>query len=156
MNKINENYEFARFLKMNADDLELDRQFKSLHDKYFANYDCSRCRKCCKKLAATFTGEELESAAKKQNYPLKDFIKIYFEKDPIDNTYHTKRKPCPFLKNNKCILEENKPKSCTEYPYTNKPERLFSMYTIVSNAEICPVVNKILESLKEIYNFKTR
>ena len=54
MKKIDENYEFARFLKANADDQELDEDFKRLHKKYFTNYDCSKCRKCCKKLYAKF------------------------------------------------------------------------------------------------------
>ena len=44
----NENIEFRTFLKCNADEKELDEQFKKLHEELFANYDCSRCRNCCK------------------------------------------------------------------------------------------------------------
>ena len=35
MKKIDENYEFARFLKANADDQELNEDFNRLHKKYF-------------------------------------------------------------------------------------------------------------------------
>ena len=59
MKKIDENYDFAIFLKANADDQELDEDFKRLHKKYFANYDCSKSRKCCKKLHATFKENEI-------------------------------------------------------------------------------------------------
>ena len=46
--KENENIEFRTFLKCNADEKELDEQFKKLHEELFANYDCSRCRNCCR------------------------------------------------------------------------------------------------------------
>ena len=46
--KGNENIEFRTFLKCNADEKELDEQFKKLHEELFAKYDCSRCRNCCK------------------------------------------------------------------------------------------------------------
>ena len=67
MKKIDENYEFARFLKANADDQELDEDFKRLHKKYFTNYDCSKCRKCCKKLYAKFQENEIEDLYKMVN-----------------------------------------------------------------------------------------
>ena len=37
--KENENIEFRTFLKCNADEEELDKQFKELHEELFANYD---------------------------------------------------------------------------------------------------------------------
>ena len=155
MKKIDENYEFAVFLKAHADDEELDEQFKSLHEKYFKNYNCEKCRKCCKKLHATFKENEIEKASKQLKIEKEDFIKIYL-KSKDNNTYSTKRTPCPFLKNNKCILEENKPKDCKEYPFTNKKERLFSLYSTMDNTLVCPVVNNIIEELKEIYHFKVK
>lgn len=76
--------------------------------------------------------------------------------DKLKNKYITKTTPCPFLKNQQCILKNNKPKDCKDYPYTNKKERIHSLYTLVNNAEICPVVDKILDELKSIYHFKVR
>jgi uncharacterized protein len=43
-----------------------------------------------------------------------------------------------------------------EYPFTNKPERLFSLLSIVDFASVCPVVFEMLERLKQIYGFKRR
>ena len=37
--KENENYRFRKYLKIHADEEELDRQFKRLHQKYFKIYD---------------------------------------------------------------------------------------------------------------------
>ena len=54
--KENENLEFRTFLKCHADETELDKQFKRLHDELFSNYDCSRCRNCCKMYRGSLSG----------------------------------------------------------------------------------------------------
>ena len=46
--KRDENMAFRTYLKWNADEEELDKQFQKLHRELFADYDCSRCRNCCK------------------------------------------------------------------------------------------------------------
>lgn len=61
-----------------------------------------------------------------------------------------------YNKNGACEIEKCKPEGCREYPFTNKPERLFSLYSIVDSASVCPVVFEILERLKKIYRFKRR
>ena len=154
MKKIEENYEFVRFLKANSDDEKLDKEFKILHNKYFKNYDCSRCRKCCKKLHANFKEGEIEKASKKLNLSKEEFIKRYLKKS--DSNYSTKRIPCPFFKNSKCVLGEDKPKTCKEYPFTNKKGRIFSLYSTMDNTLVCPVINNIIEELKKTYHFKVR
>ena len=55
---------------------------------------------------------------------------------------------------NSCQIKDCLPKSCKDYPYTNKDERLYSLITVVLNSQVCPVVYNILEDLKDIYNFK--
>lgn len=46
--KVNENIRFRSYLKMHADETELDEQFLRLHNELFEQYDCNRCRNCCK------------------------------------------------------------------------------------------------------------
>jgi len=41
-------------------------------------------------------------------------------------------------------------------PFTNKPERLFSLLSIVECSSVCPIVFEMLERLKKIYGFKSR
>jgi uncharacterized protein len=43
-----------------------------------------------------------------------------------------------------------------EYPFTNKPERLFSLLSIIDFASEYPVVFEMLERLKKTYGFKGR
>ena len=62
--------------------------------------------------------------------------------------------PATIDSNNNCKIEKCLPSSCVEYPYTNKEERLFSLYSVIGNVSICPVVYEILEELKNEYNFR--
>ena len=148
--KIDENYEFRRYLKGHADEKTLDKQFKKLHNKYFKDFDCAKCRNCCKKIGISMTEYELEKICKEYNYDI-DELK---NKVLTENYGEYVARPCPFLKEGKCKLDKFKPQSCIDYPYTDKPERLFSLLTIVSNSKVCPVVYQILEDLKKEYNFK--
>jgi len=69
--------------------------------------------------------------------------------------YYFKNRKCQFLdENSNCKIEKCLPRTCKEYPYTNKEERLFSLASIVANASVCPVVYEILEELKKEYHFK--
>ncbi len=58
--KEDENLRFRQFLKINADEDELDKQFKELHNKYFKIYDCKKCRNCCRELGTVITEDELD------------------------------------------------------------------------------------------------
>lgn len=151
--KEKENYRFRSFLKNHADDEELDKQFKRLHEKYFKIYDCKKCRNCCKKIGISMDEDELNDIC--------NYLKIDKEKFIKDNLierygeYSFKKHKCKFLdENNNCKIEKCLPRTCIEYPYTDKEERLFSLCGIIANASICPVVYEILEDLKKEYNFR--
>ncbi len=147
---INENYRFRNYLKGHADEKELDEQFRELHNKYFKNYDCSKCRNCCKKLGVSMTESELKKICDYYEYDESSLKNILKEKY---GEYVAS--PCPFLlENNDCKIDKCLPHTCLEYPYTNQPERLWSLLGVVKNSEICPVVYEILEELKKKYNFR--
>ena len=68
------NHKFRTYLKIHADPEELDRQFKELHDKYFAVYDCSKCRNCCKKYCGTIPVEDVQKDAELLGMTTEEFI----------------------------------------------------------------------------------
>ncbi len=151
--KEEENYRFRSYLKNYADDEKLDKQFKRLHEKYFKIYDCKKCRNCCKKIGISMSEDELNTIC--------NYLKVDKEKFIKDNLvdkygeYSFKERKCKLLdENNNCKIEKCLPRTCKEYPYTDKEERLFSLYSIIANAGICPVVYEILEDLKKEYNFR--
>ncbi len=149
--KLDENYRFRTYLKMNADEKILDRQFKKLHNKYFKDFDCSKCRNCCKVLGVSMDEREVNEICKCYNFDVNELKNNILKESYGEYIAH----PCPFLdEDNSCKIKDCLPRTCKEYPYTNKSERLYSLLTIVKNSEVCPVVYKILEDLKVIYNFK--
>lgn len=152
--KEDENYRFRTFLKCNADEEQLDKDFKELHDKIFKKYDCSKCRNCCKKLGISLKESELIQICKYYSLDIDDLKNNYLIEEYGE--YVNKNNPCPFLNNdNSCKICNCLPRTCKEYPYTNKPERLFSLLTIVKNSMVCPAVYEILEELKKKYRFRS-
>lgn len=152
--KEKENYAFRTYLKCHADEKQLDKDFKEIHNKVFKNYDCSKCRNCCKKLGLSLSEVELVKICNFYQLDINE-LKNNILKENYGE-YVNKANPCPFLNNdNSCRICKCLPRSCKDYPYTDKPERLFSLLTIVKNSTICPAVYEILEELKEKYNFRS-
>ncbi len=152
--KEEENIRFRTYLKGHADDKELDKQFRELHEKHFKIYNCKDCRNCCKKLNTSMTEEEFDTICNKLNLDKEELISKELEIN-TNGKYSFKCSRCKFLDDdNNCLAGECLPESCKDYPYTNKSERLFSLYSIIGNASICPVVYEILKELKKIYHFK--
>ena len=52
-----------------------------------------------------------------------------------------------------CRLGDCKPESCKKYPFTNQPERLWSLLGFLESVSICPVAYEICERLKQEYHF---
>lgn len=151
--KEEENYTFRRYLKMHADPRTLDRQFHILHKELFSKYDCNACRNCCKEYGATLWEEDIPSCAKQLGMEPEEFKKTYLKLNP-EGSYEALHKPCDFLKEDgSCMLGDQKPEDCVDYPFTNRPDRMASLFNIVGNASICPVLYEMLERLKEEYGF---
>lgn len=155
--KENENFKFRTYLKGHADEEELDAQFLRLHKELFADYDCSKCRNCCKMYKGSIPEEDVEKDATYLGITTEQFIDFFLEKAQFDSGYQTKHKPCDFLmEDGKCKLGDCKPDSCKKYPYTDQPERLFSLLGFLDTVSICPVAFEIFECLKQEYRFKLR
>ncbi len=150
-----ENYAFRAYLKRHADEEELDKQFLALHRELFAGYDCNACRNCCKEYEAAFEEAEIGPAAACLGLTETDFRQAYIEE--VMGDLLLKGRPCTFLEpDGSCRLGDCQPASCRDYPFTDKPERLFSLLGIVESSGVCPVVFEILEKLKQQYRFKYR
>lgn len=150
-----ENYKFRIYLKNHADVDELDEQFLKLHNELFKEYDCSKCRNCCKEYTVSFEKNEIEQVYKLLGITKEEFMNKYIE-ETVEG-YDLKEKPCCFLaENGACEIEKCKPEGCKGYPFTNEPERLFSLLSIVEFSSVCPIVFEMLERLKKIYGFKRR
>ena len=152
-----ENYKFRSFLKGHADEEELDKQFLRLHKELFADYDCNKCRNCCKMYKGSIPEEDVEKDAEYLDITVEQFIDFFLEKESCGIGYHTKHMPCDFLQEDgNCKLVDCKPDSCKKYPYTDQPERLCSLLGMLDTVAICPVAFEIFERLKQEYGFRRR
>ena len=150
--KERENLEFRTFLKCNADEKELDEQFVKLHNELFANYDCNRCRNCCKMYYGSIPKGDVEKNSLLLGITPREFMKQYLNGTDSEGNYQTQNKPCDFLQNDgSCKLGDCKPESCKKYPYTDQPERLQSLYSVLDTVSVCPVAFEIYERLKKEY-----
>ncbi len=153
----NENFKFRTYLKGHADGEELDAQFLRLHNELFADYDCSQCRNCCKMYKGSILEEDIEKDAAHLGITAEQFVDFFLEKTQFGSGYQTKHKPCDFLmEDGNCKLGECRPEGCKNYPYTDQPERLFSLLGFLDTVAICPVAFEIFECLKQEYGFKAR
>ena len=126
----------------------LDSVVQRLHFDVFEQYDCLNCANCCKSISPIITDKDVVRLSKHLNLKEVDFINQYLHLDE-DNDYVFNESPCPFLMpDNYCIVYENRPRACREYPHTDR-KRFYQILNLsLKNMEVCPVVYAISNELK--------
>lgn len=127
----------------------LDNIVHQLHDEAFDEFDCLDCASCCKTIGPRLTNKDIERLAKHLKMKLSGFINQYILTDE-DGDLVFKEHPCPFLlPDNYCLVYENRPKACREYPHTDR-KRFYQILELShKNCETCPVVYDIFQELKK-------
>ena len=155
--KEDENLAFRRYLKNHADEDELDAYFQKWHVALFADFDCSKCRNCCTMYRGSIPREDVARDAAHMGMTEAVFVEQYLQEKMTDGNYETKHEPCDFLTTDgACALGDCKPDSCKTFPYTDQPGRLFSLYSVLSVVEVCPVAFEIFERVKEECHWRYR
>ena len=150
--KEKENLRFRSFLKKHADDEDLDKQFAALHKELFEEYNCGQCANCCREYSTVLEENEMIAISKFLGMTEEAFREKYIAQGEEGPELDT---PCAFRQSDgQCRIESCRPRQCRDYPYTDKPGRLFCLYSILTSAEHCPVVYEILERLKKMYRFR--
>lgn len=99
--------------------------------------------------------EDIRKDAEYLRMTEEEFIKRYLDSNSATETYETIHMPCDFLRENReCLLVDCKPYNCVKYSYTDQPERLYNLYSVLEAVEVCPVAFEIYEQLKKEYGFK--
>jgi hypothetical protein len=126
----------------------LDEIFESHHEEAFESIDCLSCANCCKTTSPIFTQRDIERLAKHFKIKTAQFIEQYLHLDE-DNDYVLNQAPCPFLDNdNYCLVYEDRPNACREYPHTNRKKMYQILDLTLKNTYICPAVYQIVEKIK--------
>ena len=126
----------------------LDNLFHYAHDEVFERIDCLSCANCCKTTSPIFYQRDIERIAKRLRIKPGDFIEQYLRVDE-DKDYVLKSSPCPFLdQDNYCMVYEDRPAACREYPHTNRKNMYQIMELTYKNTLVCPAVLSIVERIR--------
>ena len=128
---------------------KLDDNAQKLHHEIFNDIDCLQCANCCKSISPTLYDRDIERLARSLKIKPSEFIVKYLEIDE-EKDYIFQQTPCPFLDHeNYCMVYENRPKACREYPHTNRPRFYQLLKLTVKNASVCPAAFYVMEELKK-------
>lgn len=148
-NKAAENKRFLQGLRK-KDPRKIDDAFHQLHDEVFQEVDCLQCANCCKTTSPIFYQTDIERVAKSLRMKPGDFIGKYLRIDE-DKDYVLKSAPCPFLdSDNYCMVYEDRPKACREYPHTDRKKMVQIMDLTYKNTLVCPAVLEMVDRMKKI------
>jgi Fe-S-cluster containining protein len=140
---------FIKIKKIKPKDLDSFVQQKD--SEYFAHIDCLNCGNCCRSLGPRITEADIDKLCKALKIKSKDFIEKYLRVDE-DSDFVFKSMPCPFLaEDNYCMVYENRPKACREYPHTTNRKFINLLDISLKNRETCPIIYKISEDIVERY-----
>jgi len=127
----------------------LDEVFEKHHDKAFETIDCLTCANCCKTTSPIFTPRDIERLSKRFKLKIAVFIERYLHLDQ-DNDYVLNAAPCPFLDaENYCLVYEDRPNACREYPHTNRKKMYQILDLTFKNTFVCPAVYQVVEEVKK-------
>jgi hypothetical protein len=158
--KEDENWRFRQFLKNRCrlDSSEIDKQVFETTKRVWAGIDCTTCANCCREVKPSFSQEDVSRLARRLAMAEQEFIDTYLEhvENSEGNPWQTRTKPCPFLKDNRCSVYEDRPADCSGYPYLNEPDFVFRTFGMIERTLTCPIVYKVMEELKRSVGFLRR
>jgi len=139
---------YRQFLQR-ADKNKVLKALPMLHDEAFSKINCLECAACCKNYSPRFKTPDIKRISKHLRLKESDFIEKYLRLDE-DGDYIVKSKPCPFLgPDNYCSIYEVRPSDCEGFPYTDEDVFIKRTHITLKNAEFCPIVRHVLDSLIE-------
>ena len=123
---------------------------------------CLGCGNCCRERVIDITFSDilrwneqnrrdiLREVSYIDNYPVKGQGGFYIEKSA-----KAPKKPCPFLKDNKCLINDTKPSGCADAPLAYREFPECPIFEKGSDKEIEAMVNKQTQDVmaaKKNYN----
>jgi Fe-S-cluster containining protein len=142
-----ENSQLMKKLKRMSPD-KVDSLFHTSHYKEFEDFDCLNCANCCKSISPIITHRDIDRMAKGLGIKPSALVDQHLTID-IDGDYVFRSSPCPFLlADNMCLIYENRPKACREYPHTDRKRMHQILNITLKNVSYCPIVFGVVERVK--------
>jgi Fe-S-cluster containining protein len=145
------NFRFLRSLKMVPNPERIDRLAAGLHEEAFERIDCTRCAHCCKTMRPAVSTADIQRIAAHLTLTRKAFIETYLASNEDETGYRMNAAPCPFLgADDHCTIYEVRPRTCREFPHTDKKDFTSRTYLHAGNAQNCPAVYYIVKKMRQL------
>lgn len=154
-----ENWRFRQFVKFECKlkPREMDKQVWEATNRVWAGIDCTACANCCREVRPSLSEEEVNRLSARLGMTREEFAGAYLERNEEgDKPWQTRVKPCPFLKDSRCSVYEDRPADCQRYPYLLEPEFSSRTMAMISRTFTCPIVFETVEELKRSWGFARR
>jgi Fe-S-cluster containining protein len=139
----------VRKLRKNHKKVNLDERVHALHDEAFSEINCLKCANCCKTISPILYDRDINRIAKKLRIKPSEFTERYLEVDR-DGDYVFRQTPCPLLlPDNYCSVYEVRPRSCRDYPHTDRKNFHRVLRHTLKDIYVCPAVFYIIEQLRQ-------
>ncbi len=130
---------------------DLDKTVREIHEDVFTRVDCLECANCCKSISPMLNDRDIQRVSSALRMRPSEFTEKYLRVDE-DGDYVFRDTPCPFLmQDNYCMVYENRPKACREYPHTDRSRFIQILDLTLKNTEICPAAFEVVGLLGEHY-----
>ncbi|MFW6372009.1 MAG: YkgJ family cysteine cluster protein [Bacteroidota bacterium] len=127
---------------------KLDDAFHRLHDEVFREIDCLDCANCCSSISPTLYHKDTDRLASALRMKPGNFHETYLRTDE-ENDFVFQQTPCPLLMpDNYCMVYENRPKACREYPHTDRKRMHQILALTAKNTAVCPAVYLIVKDFR--------
>nr|WP_184747784.1 YkgJ family cysteine cluster protein [Spirochaeta isovalerica] len=128
---------------------ELDNLFLERHIRYSSEIDCLDCANCCRGTGPLIKERDIKRLSKSLSMKPGEFTDTYLQVDEEGDMIF-REMPCPFIAgNNYCIVYEDRPTACREYPHTDRQKIAKYLGPTLKNYSICPIVYLVIEDLKK-------
>ena len=129
---------------------EIDEYVHEITIEISSKIDCTKCANCCKQIRPVLDEDDISRFALSLNISIAEFQGQYLGADEDSTSkFRFKELPCPFLKNDQCTNNDNRPIDCRSYPHLHKDDFIFRLWGVIDNYEICPIVFNVYEQLKK-------
>ena len=145
-----ENLDFRAYLKeLPFSSRKIDQVVQKTLREISGQIDCTQCANCCREMQPVLMPADIRRLARETLLPLKAFTTRYLKNAPAGHSGMVfKRRPCPFLLNNRCTVYEARPRDCKSYPHLHRRDFVQRTLQAIGNYARCPIAFNTYEALK--------